>query len=102
MLTVCTLGHIYKCIECRSFALTPNGDPNVKRLAIFFDQENQAMTLSSTEVAAIIVSNSNAQHVNGSLCQIISLEVYRGKTQTTEISHAGFVLGNKGAFEVRN
>lgn len=61
------------------------------------------MTHSSMKglVIASIVSNSNT-HVNGSLCQIISLEVYRGKTLTTEISHVGFALRNNGIFGVRN
>ena len=103
-LTVCTLRYVYcKRTECRSFAVTPSGEPTVKRLAISLNRENQAITHDSMEMPTIasIASNSNV-HVNGSLCQIRSLEVYRGKTQTTEISHAGFALSNKGTFEVRN
>ena len=92
-----------KCTECRYFTLTPSREPTVKRLAISLDGENRAMTHNSMEMPAIaiaIVSNSST-HVNGSLCQIASLEVYRGMTQTTKIRHVGFVLNNKGAFEVR-
>ena len=101
---LCTLTKIlFKCTECRSFAFTPSGEPTVKRLAISLDRGNQSMTHDSMKMPAIasIVSNSNAR-VNDSLCQIANLEVYRGKTQTTEISHAGFILSNEGIFEVKS
>ena len=48
---------------------------------------------------AIIVNNIN-QPVNGSLCQITSLEVYRGKEHSTKVSHHGFSLSNEGTFQV--
>ena len=75
----------------------------MKRLAISLDQGNRAMTHDSMEMQAntSIVGNFNV-HVNGSLCQIANLEVYRGQTQTTEINHAGFILSNEGTFEVNN
>ena len=40
------------------------------------------------------------QPVNSSLCNISSLEVYRGREQAIEISHDGFSLSNSGSIEV--
>ena len=106
-------GQIYTiaipCIEhseCRFFALTPSQEPMVEslRLALFFKERKTALTFDSkAKIAnASIISTSNQAHTDGSLCQINSLQVYRGKKQATEISHNGFFLSAKGAFEVRN
>ena len=51
--------------------------------------------------AAISVINSAHQFVNGSLCQIASLGVYRGSNQITEISYVGLSLSENGIVEVR-
>lgn len=76
----------------------------VQRLSLFFKENKRAMTFDSgVKIAnASIISTSNRAHTDGSLCQIDSLQVCRGKKQATEISHNGFFLSVKGAFEVRN
>ena len=38
--------------------------------------------------------------VNNTLCNISSLEVYRGREQAIEISHEGFSLTENGVFKV--
>ena len=63
----------------------------------------QTATLSSnnyTLSSAVIVFINTSQPVNGSFCQIISLEVYRGRMHSTEISHRGFSLSSEGILEV--
>ena len=49
---------------------------------------------------AIVTSRSRGEQVNGSVCQISSLEVYRGQQQAIEISHQGFSLSDNGSIEV--
>ena len=66
---------------------------------------------NGTEIEQILTFTSNYsltnativninQPVNGSLCQITSLQVYRGKKHGTKISHCGFSLSNEGTLEV--
>lgn len=50
--------------------------------------------------AIVVTTNNISQPVNGSLCQITSLEVYRGRRHVTEISHDGFFLSDEGIFMV--
>ena len=38
--------------------------------------------------------------VNNTMCNISSLEVYRGREQTIEISYEGFSLAENGMFKV--
>jgi hypothetical protein len=45
--------------------------------------------------------NGTNQTVNNNVCQISSLEVYRGREQAIEISHQGFSLSDNGSIEVR-
>ena len=52
--------------------------------------------------AAVTISNSKHQFVNGSLCQIASLEVYRGRDQIIEISHNGLSLSENGMVKVKS
>ena len=63
------------------------------------DIEQIVTFTSNYSLTNVIVYNIN-QPVNGSLCQITSLEVYRGKKHGTKISHRGFSLSNEGTFEV--
>ena len=44
--------------------------------------------------------NETNQLVNSSLCQISSLEVYRGRDQAIDISNQGFSLSEKGNIKV--
>ena len=41
------------------------------------------------------------QTISSSLCQISSLEVYRGREQVIKISHEGFSLSGSGSIKVR-
>ena len=50
--------------------------------------------------AIVVTTNNISQSVNGSLCQLTSLEVYRGRRHITEISHDGFFLSDEGIFMV--
>ena len=56
---------------------------------------------SSPMDVAVSVINSTQQLVNGSICQISSLEVYRGRDDTTEISNGGLSLSENGTVEVK-
>ena len=51
--------------------------------------------------AAVSIVNATHQLINGSLCQIASLEVYRGRDQITKISHDGFSLSEGGTVKVK-
>ena len=57
---------------------------------------------SITNASVIFIREFEHQLVNSSetLCNISSLGVYRGREQTTEISHDGFSLGHNGTIEV--
>jgi hypothetical protein len=51
--------------------------------------------------AAIATINGAHRLVNRSLCQIASLEVYRGRDQIIEISHGGLSLSENGRVKVK-
>jgi hypothetical protein len=72
-----------------------------------------AVALTSTSVATLVVDpiasadggamfyfEDIEQPINKSVCDIASLEVYRGREQAIKISHNGFTLSNSGTFEV--
>ena len=81
--------------------LTPSGEPHLQRLAILFNEGNSltsAMTYTengSMAVAEVVESMANST-LNGSVCNISSLEVYRGSSQAIEIRHSGFTLNENG------
>ena len=50
---------------------------------------------------AIFHFKEASQAISSSLCQISSLEVYRGREQVIKISHEGFLLNGSGSIEVR-
>ena len=94
--------------EC-GFAFTPSkGSLSLTTVLVFAHQNGSIFKqfkivdsdVSLTD-AAISVINSPHQFVNGSLCQIASLEVYRGSNQSTEISYAGLSLNENGIVEVK-
>ena len=58
------------------------------------------MSDNSITTAIIVALYSINQPVNGSLCQITSLEVYRGRRHINRISHDGFFLSNEGIIRV--
>ena len=73
---------------------------------VFSDQsgnifEHLKILVDSSD-AAVTVINSKHQFVNGSLCQIASLEVYRGRDQIIEISHNGLSLSENGMVKVKS
>ena len=55
------------------------------------------MSDNSVTTAVVVATN---QPVNGSLYQITSLEVYRGRRNITRIDHDGFFLSDEGIFRV--
>ena len=95
-----------------SFSISLSMEPSILRVALAFsrhqnstdsDVEQTLITvMSDNSLADAILLDSVNQPVNGSLCQIISLEVYRGRGHITEISHNGFSLSDKGTFMVIN
>ena len=54
---------------------------------------------SSMSTDAVIIYRETNQPVNGSLCIISDLEVYRGSNQITEIEDGGFSLNETGFIE---
>lgn len=76
-------------------ALTINHTTDIERTAVTSMSDNTSLT------TAIVVATDNiSQPVNGSLCQVTSLEVYRGRKNITKISHDGFFFSNEGNFMV--
>ena len=82
------------------------------RVRIKFDHQNStdverhtAVTSTSNNsltTAVVVATNNIKQPVNGSLCRITSLQVYRGRRHITMISHDGFFLSDEGIFRVYN
>ena len=99
---------IMNASEC-GFAFTPSGGSLSLTTALVFVHQNGsifkqfkiAKSHASIIDAAISVINETHPFVNWSLCQIASLEVYRGSNQITEISYAGFSLSENGIVEVK-
>ena len=89
-----------------SFVITPFGEIGLtQRLLLRIEitgTSTTAQTLKTNDgiVDAIVTFRSREEQVNGSLCQISSLEVYRGRDQAIEISHQGFSLSDNGTIEV--
>ena len=71
-------------------------DSEVETIANTFTTTHNSLVTN----AVIIAINNVSQSVNGSLCQITSLEVYRGRRHITQISHNGFFLSDEGALKV--
>ena len=55
---------------------------------------------NSMPTNAVLVYRGTNQPVNGSLCYISNLEVYRGRNQITVIESDGFSLNENGFIEV--
>ena len=93
-----------------SFSISPIMELSTFRLAITFDHYQNgtdvehtavtSMTNNSLTAAIVVATNYIKQPVNSSLCQITSLEVYRGRRNITRISHDGFFLSDEGIFKV--
>ena len=65
------------------------------------DSRFSAITDSNDEYVLTFGFNRTNQMVKSSVCNISSLEVYRGRQQAIEISHQGFSLGDNGSIQVR-
>ena len=103
---------IFNCFtfdaEC-PFAITPASELNISKLALRFIFDNETFSISGWTItpngddliAALVVHKTTQMSVNNSLCNISSLEVYRGRQQNYEISKVGFSLSKKGTIEVR-
>ena len=96
-----------------SFSISPHMERSTFRVALTFDLhqnnsdvERAAVTLMSdnisltTATVTVVTTGGINQPVNGSFCQIKSLEVYRGTRSITKISHDGFSFSNEGIFMV--
>ena len=99
---------IFIFADC-SFAISPVGEIDTQRLILIIEMTGTpiiAQTVNMNyqpENATITFRSYGSQEeqdlVNSSICQISSLEVYRGREEAIKISHQGFSLNN-GSIEV--
>ena len=88
--------------------LTPSGEPSQRRLGLDFapfeNETSLSMTYSTnnTSMTAKVISANSTNNVNGSLCHIVSLEVYRGRRQAFNISFSGFNINDNGNIVVNH
>ena len=58
-------------------------------------------TNTDNEIVNVVVTfRSREEQVNGSICNISALEVYRGREQVIEINNQGFSLTENGTIKV--
>ena len=83
-------------------AIVPTSSLQLTTIAAFDFSSAMPMFayLQSTSYIEMFKFNKTDQPVNSSLCTISSLEVYRGRQQTIEISYQGFFLSDRGSIEV--
>ena len=90
--------------EC-PFAIAPTSEFNISKLSLNFTMSStsgQTTTSNGDDtIVALVVHKTTQMLVNNSLCNISSLEVYRGRQQSYEISKDGFSLSENGTIEVR-
>ena len=89
-------------VECL-FAISPQQTPNITKLLLLIENGSSMAVTSADRIPranASVVFNDTAKHVNGSYCNIVSLEVYRGREQAIEISYNGLSLSDTGTIEV--
>ena len=90
-----------------SIAVIPTRYPTSLIPAAAIDSQYSAITNEILvnevfkEYVVIFGFNGTEQTVNSSVCNISSLEVYRGRKQAIEISHQGFSMNDSGSVEVR-
>ena len=91
-------------LDC-SFAIAASNEHSTYRLALNIDHPSDTeiitaatfTSLNNMTNAVIIGNQTIASH-----CQIDSLEVYRGRKQSTRIRHDGFYLNKTGTIKVCN
>ena len=86
-----------------SDAIVPTSSQYLTTVAVF--DSISAITYLTTgaengDTYKMFKINETDQLVNSSLCQISSLEVYRGRDRAIEISHQGFSLSENGSIKV--
>ena len=89
-------------LDC-GFATVPNGEPSNLSIALVLNGSNLRIAdpeASLTDATIVSITNGTHQLVNGSVCQISSLEVYRGRSQITVISYDGLSLSGSGTVKV--
>ena len=95
-------------LDCVFGFVSSEAPSNLTTALVFRDQSGnifeqlKILVDSSISDAAVAIINSKHQFVNGSLCQIASLEVYRGRDQINEISHDGLSLSENGMVKVKS
>ena len=93
-------------LDC-GFGFVSNEAPSYLTTSLIFRQNGsiilfkQLKTVDASSDAAVAIINGTRRLVNGSLCQIASLEVYRGRDQIIEISHDGLSLSQNGNVKVK-
>ena len=90
--------HVYNT-EC-SALIIPNETSSLIAVASTSSSTSTLVVDASTGGGATFYFRDTEQLINKSVCDIDSLEVYRGREQAIEISHDGFTLSNSGTFEV--
>ena len=91
--------------ECE-FAIAPNGSRMTQEISVFIrDQKGitlLAVFLNSKVYNAVITQREQSQQTRGSFsnCNIVSLEVYRGRHQAYKISHQGFSVTSQTSITV--
>ena len=87
-------------IEC-SHSLIANDSSNYIPIVRFNSNSNFTfLMVGDKNINGMFYFNGTDQLVEKSSCQIVSLEVYRGRKQTFQINHCGFSLTDDGAIEV--
>ena len=60
----------------------------------------QTIDMNNQIANAVVTFRNREEQVNGSICNISSLEVYRGREQAIEIDYRGFSLTENGTIKV--
>ena len=90
-------------IECMVAVVPINSASLIPTAAAIDSQHSAIITIDDSFKKHVLILGFNGtnQSVNGSFCNISSLEVYRGREQAIEISHRGFFIGDNGSIKVR-
>ena len=95
--------------DCNFIITATDKESSIHRLALIINYQNADMITAATSFSfdtsnltdAVVYHRPTSQPVKSTFCQIISLEVYRGRNEAIKISHDGFHLNQSGAIEVR-
>ena len=95
--------------DCNFTITATEEESSIHRLALIINYQNADMITAATPFSfdtsnftdAIVYHRPTGQPVRSAFCQIISLEVYRGRNKAIKINHDGFHLSQSGAIKVR-